>query len=192
MLSALLQRETPPPAPPLALSTPAPEEPPAAPPPPARAASQPSLAASPPPASATPAVRSASSPLAAELNAPASDARHDVATLHAILRQYFRILHGRRGSPIGNDSDLVRVLTGHNPMKLAVLPPDHPAITADGRLRDRWGTPYFIHPRGNLAFEIRSAGPDRKLFTADDLVENPGDARTDLSNLPPEPEPLDP
>jgi hypothetical protein len=95
-------------------------------------------------------------------------------------------LHGRQGHPIGNDSDLARALTGHNPMKLAILPPSHPALTADGRLRDRWGTPYFIHPRGYGAFEIRSAGPDRKLFTADDLIENPGSARTDLGDLPPD------
>lgn len=102
-----------------------------------------------------------------------------------MLRQYLRLLHGRQGLPIGNDSDLSRVLTGHNPMKLVLLPQRHPALSADGRLRDRWGTPYFIHPRGNLAFEIRSAGADRKLFTTDDIVENPGDARTDLSGLPP-------
>jgi hypothetical protein len=58
-------------------------------------------------------------------------------------------------------------------MKLVVIPPNHPAITSDGRLRDRLGTPYFIHPRGNDAFDIRSAGADGKLFTSDDLVERP-------------------
>ena len=135
--------------------------------------------------------RTRGSPLAAELNAPGFDAQRDVATLHAMLRQYLRALHGRQGHPIGNDSDLVRVLTGHNPMKLVVLPPTHSALTPDGRLRDRWGTPYFIHPRGRQAFEIRSAGPDRKLFTADDLIENPGARSTDLSTLPIE-EPSEP
>jgi hypothetical protein len=95
-------------------------------------------------------------------------------------------LHGRQGHPIGNDSDLASALTGRNPMHLAILPPNHPALTPDGHLRDRWGTPYFIHPRGHLAFEIRSAGPDRKLFTADDLIENPGTTTTDLSALPPD------
>jgi hypothetical protein len=111
-----------------------------------------------------------------ELNADGFDAQHDVATLHAMLRQYLQHLHGRQGHPLGNDSDLARVLTGHNPMKLVILPPTHSALTPDGRLRDRWGTPYFIHPRGHLAFEIRSAGPDRKLFTADDAIESPAAA----------------
>jgi hypothetical protein len=130
--------------------------------------------------------RKAGSPLAAELNSPSYDARHDVATLHTMLRQYLRITQRRPGPPIGNDSDLARAFTGHNPMKLVVLPASHPALTPDGRLRDRWETPYFIHPRGHLAFEIRSAGPDLKLFTADDLVENPEPGRTSLANLPPE------
>lgn len=121
----------------------------------------------------SPDARTAGSPLAAELNAATGDAVHDVQVLHAMLRQYLRNLHRRQGLPIGNDADLARALTGHNPMKLVVIPGNHPAISQDGRLRDRWCTPYFIHPRGNNAFEIRSAGADRQLFTTDDVVENP-------------------
>lgn len=146
------------------------------------------------PAAATPPktnARTRGSPLAAELNAPGFDAQHDVATLHSLLRQYQHLLRGRQGYPIGNDSDLAHVLTGHNPMKLVVLPADHPALAANGRLQDRWGTPYFIHPRGRGAFEIRSAGPDHKLFTADDLIQNPGGRATDLPDLPNTTEPPD-
>jgi hypothetical protein len=136
------------------------------------------------PAPAKPSARQAGSPLARELNAPASDATHDVAALHGMLRQYLRQLRQRPGHPIGNDADLARVLTGHNPMKLVVLPPTHPALSPDGRLRDRWGTPYFIHPRGLGAFEIRSAGPDRKLFTPDDAIANPPPGRTEPVDVP--------
>jgi hypothetical protein len=93
-----------------------------------------------------------------------------------MLRLYLRAMHQRQGFPIGNDSDLVRVLTGHNPMHLVILPSDHPAVRADGRLCDRWGTPIWVHPRGNNAFEIRSAGPDLRMFTSDDLVANPAPA----------------
>lgn len=127
--------------------------------------------------------RSAGSPLAVELNAVTGDVTHDVETLHALLQQYLRHLHRRQGLPIGNDSDLARALTGHNPMHLVVIPPNHPAITSDGHLRDRWGTPYFIHPRGNNAFEIRSAGPDRKLFTNDDAITNPPREETDSESV---------
>jgi hypothetical protein len=75
--------------------------------------------------------RTRGSPLAAELNAPGFDAQHDVATLHAMLRQYLQHLRGRQGHPVGNDSDLARVLTGHNSMKLVILPVAHSALTPD-------------------------------------------------------------
>ncbi len=131
-------------------------------------------AASPSPAAPdSPDPLSAGSPLAADLNAPGGDAVRDVQTLHELLRQYLRILHHGQGPPIGDDIDLARALTGHNPMGLVAIPPGNPALSADGHLRDRWGTPYFIHPIGYGAFEIRSAGPDRKLFTADDAVDGP-------------------
>ena len=186
LLAALSLREPASPPPHSEAPSPAPAgEPPPAIPPPTDLRSTPTAESVPTAPARDP--RKAGSPLAGELHSPGFDARHDVATLRAMLRQYLRILHGRQGPPIGNDSDLARVLTGHNPMKLVVLPPEHPALTPDGRLRDRWGTPYFIHPRGNLAFEIRSAGPDRKLFTADDLIENPGGGRTAAGGLSDEP-----
>jgi hypothetical protein len=113
------------------------------------------------------------SPLAAELHSLKHPPQHDVDTLHALLRQYLRRLGQRQGLPIGNDSDLATVLKGQNPMKYASIPPDHPAFAPSGRLCDRWGTPYFVHPVAEGDFEIRSAGPDRKMFTADDLVADP-------------------
>lgn len=135
-------------------------------------------------------LRRVATSLAAKLNAPDSTAAEDVVVLHGMLRQYLRFLKDRQSRPIGNDSDLARVLIGNNPMKLVILPPDHPALGADGRLRDRFGTPYFIHPRGHLSFEIRSAGPDRKMFTDDDIIENPARS-TNTAELPPETGPSD-
>ena len=111
--------------------------------------------------------------LAAQLNAPDGDAAQDVTTLHRLLQQYQRALHHRQGTPVGDDIDLARALTGRNPMRQVFLPPGHPALATNGHLTDRWGTPYHLHPRGNGAYEVRSAGPDRQLYTADDLVANP-------------------
>ena len=115
--------------------------------------------------------------LADQLNAAGVDPAQDVIMRHRIITQYQRALQHRQGSPIGDDIDLARVLTGRNPMRQVFIPATHPALSSDGHLLDRWGTPYFLHPRGNGAFEVRSAGPDRKLFTADDLVANPPSAR---------------
>jgi len=120
--------------------------------------------------------------IAAELNAPGQDATHDVQTLHAMLRLYLRALHHRQGPPIGDDIDLARVLTGHNPMHFVIMASDHPALAKDGHIRDRWGTPYFIHALGYGIFEVRSAGPDQKMFTADDIVD--GGAQQQHTEIP--------
>ncbi|HYF35266.1 MAG TPA: hypothetical protein VD994_08270 [Prosthecobacter sp.] len=110
------------------------------------------------------------SPVAAKLNAPESSPEQDLVILRDLTSQYLTALQRRAGPPIGDDADLVRALTGRNPLRLTVIPPDHPAITPEGRLLDRWGTPYHVHARSAQSFEFRSAGPDRKLFTTDDLV----------------------
>ncbi|MCE9519822.1 MAG: hypothetical protein K8R87_09755 [Verrucomicrobia bacterium] len=115
----------------------------------------------------------AGSPLAAKLNATDSTPQQDVDTLHELILQYQHNMRHPNAPPIGDDSDLARALTGHNPLNFVIIPPGHPAISQDGHLRDRWGTPYFIHPTGGNAFEIRSSGPDKKRFTADDVIASP-------------------
>ena len=52
------------------------------------------------------------------------------------------------------------------------LPATHPALDARGRLVDRWGVPLFFHALGGGRYELRSAGPDRILWTADDIHRN--------------------
>ncbi len=43
-------------------------------------------------------------------------------------------------------------------------------INAGGELVYSWGTPFFFHQLSATQMEIRSAGPDRVMWTADDLV----------------------
>jgi len=49
------------------------------------------------------------------------------------------------------------------------LPEQAPYLDAEGRLVDRWGTPYFFHPVSGEDMEIVSAGPDAELWTDDDV-----------------------
>jgi hypothetical protein len=108
------------------------------------------------------------------LHSADTDGRIDVSALQATLTGLAQSLQGSL-PPIGDDRDLARALLGRNRDGLAFLPPDSPAYdSVTGHLKDRWGTPYFVHPRGPRDFEIRSAGADRKLFTADDLVSSKG------------------
>jgi len=124
-----------------------------------------------------PPTTSTGTPLAAELHLPDRTLQQDVDTLRQIIQQYFEAIQNRPGPPIGDDADLARVLKGRNPLKLIVVPTTHPIFSADGRMRDRFGTPYHIHARSRTAIDIRSAGPDRKLFTEDDVVSQGGAPR---------------
>jgi len=90
----------------------------------------------------------------------------DLQTLDQLLYLYRQAFGG---NPEGGNEDLVDAFLGGNPGRAAFLPPDSPALV-DGKLVDRWGTPYWFHALSGSEMEIRSAGPDRELFTDDDLV----------------------
>lgn len=111
--------------------------------------------------------------LAHRLHAPDHTAREDLEILQELLVLFRRSNNGRNPGG-GLNEEIVDQMRGKNPKHLAVLPPDLPAIDAQDRLLDRWGTPYFFHPLSHDVLELRSAGPDRKLWTPDD-VQLPGD-----------------
>ncbi len=118
------------------------------------------------------------SPLADGLNAPAATARDDLRTVLNILTRY-RESFGAFPA-FADNPQLVNAIAGANPQRLGLLPRDHPAVNAaTGELLDRWGTPYFFHALSRQQIELRSAGPDRRLHTEDDLV---------LASAPPSPE----
>lgn len=107
--------------------------------------------------------------IAARLHAPGTTAEDDLDTLE-LLVSIFRRSNGGANPPGGENDEIVRQLTGRNDKGFAVLPFKHPAISPNGRLLDRWGTPYCFHPVSRDVLGLRSAGPDGKLFTSDDIV----------------------
>lgn len=119
--------------------------------------------------SAAPAERS---PLANALNSPATDIHADLRLVSEIVTT-FHTNFPRDGNPVGTNAEITAALTGDNRLRLSLIPPDHPAINPSGELCDRWGTPFFFHALSAHQMEIRSAGPDRKLWTGDDVVWTP-------------------
>lgn len=128
---------------------------------------------------ATPPPPESRSPLADALHAPGTDPREDlviVAGLFTAFRDHFHEL------PVGTNAEITAALAGDNHRGLAVVPADHPAINARGELVDRWGSAYFLHQIGDGMMEIRSAGPDRRMHTPDDLVHpQPAPLTADLA-----------
>jgi hypothetical protein len=110
------------------------------------------------------------SALAETLNSPATGIAADLRLLDDLFATFRTNL---RENPVGSNADITAALTGANSLRLALLPRDHPAINAAGELCDRWGTPFFFHQLSGTQMEIRSAGPDQKLWTADDTIFTP-------------------
>src|SRR5215471_28234 len=75
------------------------------------------------------------------------------------------------GNPVGTNPEITRALNGENPKQTKFLKPEAGVrINATGELVDPWGTPLFFHQISGTEMEIRSAGPDRRMWTADDVM----------------------
>jgi len=75
------------------------------------------------------------------------------------------------GNPVGINSEITAQLSGNNPKHINFINPEAGMrINSNGELIDPWGTPYFFHQLSGTDMEIHSAGPDRIMWTADDLV----------------------
>ncbi len=109
--------------------------------------------------------------LADGLNSPAGDVRADLRLVDQLFVAYRSAL--RTGNPVGENAEITAALKGRNKLGFAFIPADNPAINAKGELCDRWGTPYFFHQISGQRMEVRSAGPDRRLWTDDDVVLTP-------------------
>jgi hypothetical protein len=75
------------------------------------------------------------------------------------------------GNPVGTNPEITSALNGENPKQIKFLNTDDGMrINGAGELVDAWGTPFFFHQLSGKETEIRSAGPDRRMWTGDDLL----------------------
>jgi len=90
----------------------------------------------------------------------------------ALVLEFFQIYRREFGAfPAGEtNAQFMNALRGTNPGKLPIFPLDHPRLDPKGNLLDPWQQPYIFHPVSRDRLEIRSAGPDKQIFTPDDLV----------------------
>jgi hypothetical protein len=163
----------------LAVSGNAPAAPAPAPTPPEATTTPPPAAnaapATPLPPTARPTVRSelgnplapASFPEPAPPSGEDSQLAIDLEKITLMLRDY-RTLTGE--NPVGTNAEIMKALMGGNPKGALLGPPEGLSLNAAGEIIDRWGSPFFFHQLTSRLTEIRSAGPDRKLWTRDDLL----------------------
>jgi hypothetical protein len=113
------------------------------------------------------------SPLARELNAPDGTIQRDLEILNQVFVAW-QTNFPRTGNPVGENEEITLSLAGDNPLHFAFIAPTNPAINDRGQLVDRWGTPFRFHQLSGTEMELRSAGPDKKFATADDVQFAPG------------------
>ncbi len=74
-------------------------------------------------------------------------------------------------NPVGTNPEITAALNGNNPRQVNFINPEAGMrINSNGDLVDAWGTPYFFHQLSGTDMEIHSAGPDRIMWTPDDLI----------------------
>jgi hypothetical protein len=98
---------------------------------------------------------------------PYPEARVDIENIRLMLRD-FRTRLGE--NPVGSNAEIMRAVMGGNAAQARLGPPSGQEVNEQGELVDRWGTPYFFHQLSKHEMEIRSAGPDRRMWTGDDLA----------------------
>lgn len=84
-----------------------------------------------------------------------------------MLRDYRTLM---KENPVGTNAEIMATLMGGNPKRAQLGPPGGVGLNDQGELLDQWGTPYFFHQMSAKVMEIHSAGPDKKMWTSDDVV----------------------
>jgi hypothetical protein len=84
------------------------------------------------------------------------------------VRQYGEMFGG---NPVGTNPEITSQLAGNNPKHINFITAEAGMrVNENGEMVDAWGTPYFFHQISGTDMEIHSAGPDKIMWTSDDLV----------------------
>lgn len=100
---------------------------------------------------------------------PEAIPQEDLIRLGHAINNFALLVKGDTPLPLGSNEELSAALRGKNRLQMRFLPDKHPAFNEQGQLVDRWGTPLFFHAESQDRLDIRSAGPDKTMWTNDDL-----------------------
>jgi hypothetical protein len=97
---------------------------------------------------------------------------NDLTLMSRLMENSLLLLKSAANRPLSANEDWADLFRGKNGAREEFLPAQHVALNDKGQLIDRWQTPLFFHALGGGRYEIRSAGPDKTMWTADDLQRN--------------------
>ena len=102
--------------------------------------------------------------------APGGSDPEDMRMLAGSASAFLAIHRQAADRPLSANEEWSAALRGQRPGTTRWLEDGPPVFSADGKIIDRHGTPVHFHALGRKAWEFRSAGPDKLLFTDDDAV----------------------
>ena len=100
---------------------------------------------------------------------PSNRPEDDLQAMAHVFSNLQLLVKGGAPFRMGANEEFAAALMGQNAAKEVFLKAPHACLNEKGQLVDRWGSPLFFHVRDRSRIDIRSAGPDREMWTADDL-----------------------
>lgn len=100
-----------------------------------------------------------------------SNPQQDLAQLSRALSHFLLTHKNASDRPLSANEEWSATLTGKRPGSEVWLSATSPLFDEKYRLIDRWQSPLHFHAIGRNQWEVRSPGPDKTLFTGDDLTE---------------------
>jgi len=97
---------------------------------------------------------------------------NDLTLMSRLMENSLLLLKAAANRPLSANEDWADLFHGKNGAREEFLPTQHVALNDKGQLIDRWQTPLFFHALGGGRYEIRSAGPDKAMWSDDDLQRN--------------------
>ncbi len=107
--------------------------------------------------------------------APSADTNEPAALPPLTVLDKARVLihnyHAAFGeNPVGTNPEIAAAVQGKNPKQLNFFAESGLRLNGKGEIVDGYGTPFFFHQISGNEMEIRSAGPDKVMWTSDDLI----------------------
>ena len=101
--------------------------------------------------------------------AASSTVQQDLTLVSHVLENFALLVKGDDPLPLGANEEIAAALCGRNRIQLRFVPDTSPIFNAKGQIVDRWGEPLYFHAIARDRLEIRSAGPDKIMWTPDDV-----------------------
>ena len=94
----------------------------------------------------------------------------DLLLVRDVLDAFLYTVKEPGALPAGSNREVLGALLGDNPYRIRFVDPGFDHLNEHGQIVDRWQSPLFFHFEAATQIGIRSAGPDKVMWSEDDLV----------------------